>query len=184
MAGRRASEERALELTFPAILHAESKNLTQHLPKSFGNSEVGLSQPFLCELFIWHKPLKLPSHDKEMKKQGKEECAALLFGAGKGGLGLPCSILCLPAGLSEVLAAPSLAILCKKQALNANNWPKPPEKLNLNWSVVSQQPKNQFFPQENKCLSKIILPSYSHKSSYTSLLWCSLIKEILFQLII
>lgn len=74
MARRRASEERALELTlFPAILHAESKDLTQHLPNSFGNSEVGLSQAFLCELFIWHKPLKLPSHNKEMKKQGEEE---------------------------------------------------------------------------------------------------------------
>lgn len=35
MAGRRALEERALELTLlPAMLHVESKDLTQDLPKS------------------------------------------------------------------------------------------------------------------------------------------------------
>lgn len=66
MAGRCASEERALELTLlPAILHAESKDLTQDLLKSFGNSEVGLSQPFLCELFIWHKTLNYPAMMKK-----------------------------------------------------------------------------------------------------------------------
>ena len=66
MAGRRASEERAQELMLlSAILHAESKDLTQDLPKSFGNSEVGLSQPFLRELFIWHKPLNYPATTKK-----------------------------------------------------------------------------------------------------------------------
>lgn len=66
MAGRHASEERALELTLlPAILHAESKDLTQDLPQSFGNSEVGLSQPFLSELFIWHKTLNYPATTKK-----------------------------------------------------------------------------------------------------------------------
>lgn len=66
MAGRLASEERALKLTMlPAILHAESKNLTQDLPKSFGNSEVCLSQPFLCELFIWYKTLTYPAMTKK-----------------------------------------------------------------------------------------------------------------------
>jgi len=66
MAGRLAAEERALELTvLPAVLHAENKDLTQDLPKSCGNSEVGLSQPFLRELFIWHKPLHYPATTKQ-----------------------------------------------------------------------------------------------------------------------
>lgn len=66
MAGRHASEERALELMLlPAILHAESKDLTQDLPKSFGNSEVGLSQLFLRELFIWHKTPNYPATTKK-----------------------------------------------------------------------------------------------------------------------
>lgn len=66
MVGRCASEERAVELTLlPAILHAESKDFTQDLPRSFGNSEVGPSQPLLCELFIWHETLDYPSVTKK-----------------------------------------------------------------------------------------------------------------------
>lgn len=66
MAGRCASEERALELALLlAILRAKSKGLTEHLPKSFGNSEEGLSQPTLRELFIWNKPLNYPAMTKK-----------------------------------------------------------------------------------------------------------------------
>lgn len=50
---------------FPAILPAESKDVTQHLPRSFGNSEAGPAQPLLCELFIWHKTLDHPAETKK-----------------------------------------------------------------------------------------------------------------------
>lgn len=57
-----------MELTLlPAILHAESKDVTQHLPRSCGNSEVGPSQPLLCELFIWHKTLNHPAETKKYR---------------------------------------------------------------------------------------------------------------------
>lgn len=95
-----------------------------------------------------------------MKKQGKEEHAALTVRGGKRGLDLPRPLLCLPNGLSEVPAAPSLAIGCTKQALNASSWSKLPEKLNPNWSIVSQQLKNHLFPQENKTFVKNNSPQF------------------------
>lgn len=62
MSRRCASEEREVELTsLPAILPADSKDVMQHLPRSFGSSEAGPSQPLLCELFIWHKTLSHPA---------------------------------------------------------------------------------------------------------------------------
>lgn len=71
-----------------------------------------------------------------MKKQGKEKCAAFPIGGGKGALDLPCPLLRLHAGLGEGPTTPSLAISCKKQALNANSWSKLLEKLKSNWTVV------------------------------------------------
>lgn len=66
MAGRCALEERELELRLlPAILHAESKDVTQHLLRSFGNSEVAPAQPLLCELFIWQGTLHHPAVTKK-----------------------------------------------------------------------------------------------------------------------